>query len=325
MYLDRNKILSYNASLNFIVLKRGYGKTFTFKDYVISEFKKKGKKTVWIRRYKPELKKCLSKFLNDIINRYPDDKIEIKNKSCLLNGVEFISFYTLSEAQDLKSLSFNDYDYLIFDEFIIEGGTKHYIPQECDVFCSLLSTVFRDRPMKAFLLGNKVKTVTPYNIYFQLPPFNTIKYINDTKTLLYCTDGDGIVENNYSKSDLVKVLKNTPYYDYSVVNNTLDESTAFIESRPKDLKTNFIIKIENKDVGLFFDTEHSKIYFDLKCDSTVKNKYSLSKNNLSESYMLLSKKFPLAKMLQDAYINGRVFYTDIKVKSLANILFDYLV
>lgn len=325
MYLDRNKILSYNASLNFIVLKRGYGKSWTFKDLIISDFIKSGAKTVWVRRYKPELRKAITKFLPDIIDRYSQHKIEIKGKAVHIDGKEAINFYTLSEAQDLKSMSFEGYKYLIFDEFIIEGGAKRYLPEECDVFCSLLSTVFRDRPMKAFLLGNKVKAVTPYNIYFNLPNFEDVKYIKDRNTLVYAKDKDGVIEENYAKSDLDKVLKGTKYYDYSMLNNTLNDNSSFIEKRPKDLTTNLVLNINGIDVGLFFDTNKSKLYFDIKCDKTIRAKYSLNKDNMAESYMLLSKQFPMAKLIKNMYVNGRVFFNDIRTKTIVQDLLDFIV
>lgn len=325
MYLDRNKILSYNASLNFIVLKRGYGKSWTFKDLIISDFIKSGAKTVWVRRYKPELRKAITKFLPDIIDKYNQHKIEIKGKAVHIDGKEAINFYTLSEAQDLKSMSFEGYKYLIFDEFIIEGGAKRYLPEECDVFCSLLSTVFRDRPIKAFLLGNKVKAVTPYNIYFNLPNFEDVKYIKDRNTLVYAKDKDGVIEENYAKSDLDKVLKGTKYYDYSMLNNTLNDNSSFIEKRPKDLTTNLVLNINGIDVGLFFDTNKSKLYFDIKCDKTIRAKYSLNKDNMAESYMLLSKQFPMAKLIKNMYVNGRVFFNDIRTKTIVQDLLDFIV
>lgn len=325
MYLNRNNVLSYNASLNFIVLKRGYGKSWCFKDLAISDFIKSGVKTVWLRRYKPELRKAITKFLPDIIDNYKDHKLEMKGKALFVDGKECISFFTLSEAQDLKSMSFEGYKYLIFDEFIVEGGAKRYLPDECDVFCSLLSTVFRDRPIKAFLLGNKVKAVTPYNIYFNLPNFNGVKYINDRKTLVYARDNDGVIEENYVKSDLNKVLAGTKYYDYNMLNETLNDNSAFVEKRPKDLKTNLVLNIGGVDVGLFFDTNSSKIYFDTKCDKTIRAKYSLNKDNMAESYMLLSKQFPMSKLIKNAYINGRVFFNDIRTKTVVQELLDFIV
>lgn len=325
MYLNRNKILSYNASLNFIVLKRGYGKSWGFKDLAISDFIKMGVKTIWIRRYKPELRQCLAKFLPDITDKYPEHKLEIKGKKLLVDNKECITFYTLSEAQDLKSGSFKDYKYLVFDEFIIEGKAKHYIGEECDLFAGLLSTVFRDRPIKAFLLGNKVKSVTPYNIYFNLPDFNGIKYLKDRKILVYAEDNDNVVEKNYQKSDLNCVLSGTRYYDYAMSNSTLSESNVFVEKRPKDLKTAFIINIDNVLVGVFLDLAKSRIYFDTHCDTTIKAKYSLNKDNLAESYLLLSKTQPLYKMLRDNYALGRVYFNDVRTKILVQKLLDYII
>ena len=325
MYFNRNKVLSYNASLNFIVLKRGYGKSWTFKDLAISDFIKSGAKTIWLRRYKPELRKAITKFLPDIVDNYQDHKLEIKGKAVFIDGKEAISFFTLSEAQDLKSMSFLGYKYLIYDEFIVEGGAKRYIADECDVFCSLLSTVFRDRPIKAFLLGNKVKSVTPYNIYFNLPNFDDVKYIKDRSTLVYAKDNDGVIEDNYAKSDLDKVLKGTKYYDYAMANATLNDSSAFIEKRPKDLKTNLVLNISGVDVGMFFDTNSSKIYFDIKCDKTIRAKYTLNKENMAESYMLLSKQFPMYKIIKNSYVNGRVFFNDIKTKTIVQELLDFIV
>lgn len=325
MYLNRNKVLSYNASLNFIVLKRGYGKSWGFKDLAISDNIKSGAKTIWLRRYKPELRKAITKFLPDIIDNYKDHKLEMKGKALHIDGKEAINFYTLSEAQDLKSMSFAGYKYLIFDEFIVEGGAKRYLPDECDVFCSLLSTVFRDRPIKAFLLGNKVKAVTPYNIYFNLPNFEDVKYLADRQTLVYAKDNDGVIEENYAKSDLHKVLKGTKYYDYSMLNNTLNDSSAFVEKRPSELKTSMILNINGVDVGMFFDTASSKIFFDIKCDKTIRAKYTLNKDNMAESYMLLSKQFPMAKLIKNAYINGRVFFNDIRTKTIVQDLLDFIV
>lgn len=324
MYLNRNKVLSYNCALNFIVLKRGYGKSWTFKDLLITQFLKDGSKAVWLRRYKPELRKSISKFLPDILDRYPDHKLEIKNKVLYIDGKEAVNFYTLSEAQDLKSMSFAGYKYLVFDEFIIEGKAKHYIGDECDLFASFMSTMFRDRPMKVFLLGNKVKRITPYNIYFNLPEFDGIVNNTETSTLVYARDNDDVVEDNYIKSDLAKVLKNTKYYEYAFMNNSLTDTMQFIEKRPKECTSNTIITVDGVPIGVYFYTKKSKIYFDRKCDTTVKYKYVLNRQNLAESFLLLAKNSPIYKLLREAYHNGRIYYCDSKTKGICEKLVEFL-
>ena len=55
MFYDFNKLLSYNALLNFVIGERGVGKSFGAKKFVISDYLKSGNEFVYIRRYKTEL------------------------------------------------------------------------------------------------------------------------------------------------------------------------------------------------------------------------------------------------------------------------------
>lgn len=326
MHLDRNKILSYNAHLNFIVLKRGYGKTWTFKDLAIKTFIEEGLQTVWVRRYKPELKHAKSSFLKDLKDKYPEHTFMLQGKVLYIDKKPAVEFMTLGEAQDVKSSSYEGYKYLIFDEFIIEGKAKHYIGEECTVFSSLLSTFLRDSAnRKVIMLGNKVKTVNPYSIYFNLPDFDTVKYLNDRSILVYAKDNDGQVEENYKEAPLEKILQGTPYYDYALSNKSLNDSNAFVCKRPKDLETAYIINISGVDVGLFFDSKSSRLFFDTHCDKTISSKYVLKKSNLAESYFLLNKKFGISKLLADAYSMGRIYFNDLRTKTIVQELLDYLV
>lgn len=326
MYLDRNKVLSYNAYVNFIVLKRGYGKGWTFKDLIIREFLTTGRKSLWLRRYRPELKQAKSKFLGDIIDNFPEHQLVVRGNTVYIDKKPAIEFYTLSEAQDLKSSSFDGYAYLIFDEFIIEGKARYYIGEECTIFSSLASSFFRDKEdRKIFLLGNKVKTVNPYTIYFNLPNFDCVKYLANRGVLVYAKDNDDTIEDNYKDTPLERFLRGTQYYDYALCNTSLNDSAAFVQKRPSELKTAYVINVNGTDVGMFFDTKTSKIFFDLKCDTTVPTKYTLNKENLAESYMLLSKRFALSKMIAEAYTMGRVYFNDIRTKTIMQDLFDFLV
>lgn len=326
MYLNRNNILSYNASLNFVVLKRGFGKTWTFKELAISEFLKSGLKTLWLRRYKLELRETKSKFLGDIVNHFGDHKLIMKGNTLFVDGKPAIEFMCLTQAQDVKSSTYADFKYLIFDEFIIEGKAKYYIGEECTVFSSLMSTFLRDsKNRKIFMLGNKVTTVTPYTLYFNLPDFDGVRYLANRSILLYCKDNDGEIEDNYKDAPLEKILQGTPYYNYALANNSLDDNNDFVEKRPNDLKVIVVIDVNGTKVGMFYDTPNSKIYFDLHCDKTIKAKYTLDNNDLSKSYMLLNKNTPMFKMLKDFYYNGRVYFNDIRTKIIMKDLLKFII
>ena len=64
IFYDYQRILSYNALLNFIIGERGVGKSYGAKKYVAQRFIKKHKQFVYLRRYKTELSKSFKKFFN---------------------------------------------------------------------------------------------------------------------------------------------------------------------------------------------------------------------------------------------------------------------
>lgn len=325
MYFNRQKILSYNAYLHFIVLKRGYGKSYTFKDLAMEDFINKGEETIWIRRYKPEITATTSKFFDDIGTTKPEHSWTIKGGKGCMDNRPFIHFLPLSTAQRWKSTPFPNVKNIIFDEFIAEGATL-YLPDECETFCSVLSTVLRDKKnAKVFLTGNKVKYVTPYNIYFNLCDFNTNKYFKDRRTLVYCNDGNNEIEKNYKESVLETILRGTTYYDYNFLNESLLTSNEFIEDRDSNIQTAFIININGIDLGVFLDQEKGRVYFDVKCDKTVKRKFVYRSEELQESYFLLSRNNTVIKLLKEAYSNGRVYFCCNRSKELATELLNYIV
>ena len=54
-WFDINKVLSYNAMLNFVVGYRGVGKTYGAKVWAVNHFFKTGMKFIYLRRFKEEV------------------------------------------------------------------------------------------------------------------------------------------------------------------------------------------------------------------------------------------------------------------------------
>lgn len=323
-YLDRRKILAYNPILALIALKRGYGKTWTFKTLGIDNYLKNGSQMVWLRRYKDELKEAKDKFIGDIADHYPDHKLSISGDWLSVDGNKVIFFSTLTKAQYIKSSALPKVEHLVFDEFIIEGGTSRYLTNECVAFCSILSSVFRDRPIKAFLLGNKTNLINPYSIYFNLPDFDGIHFDKKRRILVYAKDNDDIIEENYIKSDLNTVLYGTTYYDFALKNKTLAQTSDYVVNRPKTLQCSFIISINNVLVGCFFDNNNGKIYFDEKYDKTINKSYTIDPFNISKSFLLLNKNNPIYKILKEALYLGRIYYCSERTKIICENLIKFL-
>lgn len=324
MYLNRNNILSYNSAIAFIVLKRGFGKSYGFKTRAIERTLKDGGQTVWVRRYKSETAETITGFIDDIVSAFPKADFKMKGSTLYVNKKPSVHFVSLSTAQKLKSRSFSKVFQLIFDEFLIETGHLRYIGNEPLLFSGLLSSVFRDRKMEVFLLGNKTKVVNPYSLYFNVCDFDKVKYYPERKILVYASDRDNIIEKNYQDSDLETVLRGTQYYDFNFKNASLSDSMAMVSPRPRSLKTIFTINIGHNVVGVFIDSEKSYIYFDTNCDKTVGLKFVFDKDKMGDSYLLLTRALPYAKLIKDFYNKGRVIFNDIKTREITMPLINYL-
>lgn len=323
-YLSTSKILSYNAALNFIVLKRGIGKSFGFKMKCIDNYLNGKGKFIWLRRTKEEIKITRDKFLTDIAEKYPDHVLQVKGYTVYCDGAPCGDLIALSRTIGHKSAARNDVYTLVYDEFIPQSGYCKYIPDEPTVFASFLTSVFRDRPIHAYCLGNMESTVTPYNLYYNIPPFKGNKYIPDRKILIFTEYNNDVLEDNYNDTDLQKILKGTQYYDYAFLNESLLDDNHYIAKLPKNAKQIFIINIEGKDIGVYVDWETSRIFLSRKCDLTDARKLCFRANNLREGYFLFTKNMPQGKSLSEILRIGQLFYTDLETKQIAEPFILYI-
>lgn len=189
MYYDYNKILSYNALLNFLIGERGVGKTYGATKFVVNQYLKKGEHFAYIRRYKPEIKHAMPNFFEKINDNkeFKDVSLYTKNNKFYCNDNIFGYAMTLATSQDLKSTNFSKVKTIIFDEFIIEEGQKKfYLQNEVFTFLNLVETISRLRNVRIFLLANSASSINPYFLFFDLSlPFNNdIKLFKDGTILL---------------------------------------------------------------------------------------------------------------------------------------------
>ena len=80
-YYDFRAIEEKNPSIAILLGARGLGKTNYYKRKAIYNFLNTGKKTIFMKRFKKEVKEFRDKFLNDVYkgdNRLKKVKIELK-------------------------------------------------------------------------------------------------------------------------------------------------------------------------------------------------------------------------------------------------------
>ena len=245
MWYDYSKALSYNAMFNFIIGERGVGKTFGAKKYAINRFLKKGEQFVYLRRYKTELKESCGdtgKFFGAIQEYFPDHEFSVHGHTLKCGKRTMGYALALSVANILKSTSFNKVGTIIFDEFILDKGSYHYLQNEVEQLLDIVETVARLRDIRVFFLGNAISITNPYFTYFNL----TLPYKSDIKTFK-----DGLILVNYIKNieyremkhqtRFGKLIAGTDYAKYAIDNEFLRDSKTFIKK--KKLKT--ALKVSN--------------------------------------------------------------------------------
>ena len=207
-WYNYDRINSYNATLNFILTNRGFGKTFF----------------VYVRRYKTELND-IHKFFDspDLRKKFKTHTFEVKGKTFYIDGKIAGYAIALSTSQKLKSVDYPFVTTIIFDEFIVDKGCIRYLTNER-----------KRNNVKAYLLANNVSIVNPYFTYFDVTPKKTERFTiaRDGELVIeMCTDT--VFINEKLETKFGKLIKGTKYADYSIYNNSLRDSEVFIEKRPK--------------------------------------------------------------------------------------------
>ena len=177
IYYNLDKILSYNAFLNFIVGSRGIGKTYSTSKFVTKQFLKKNCQFVYIRRFKSELKEGLDDFYDSLIknDEFKKHKFSRKGNELLIDDKVVGYGLTLTQAQTIKGSNFPNVKYIIFDEFLIEEDGHHfYLKNEVKMFLSMIESIARTRDVIVFCLGNSTSIYNPYFLFFNIEqPYNS--------------------------------------------------------------------------------------------------------------------------------------------------------
>lgn len=182
-------IISYNAIFNFILGGRNIGKTWGLKKRTYKRAKKKGKKTIWVRRTKGEAAECAASFFEskDIqkfcgLSVYdkesnPEGNVKVIGRRIYIKRpnskrwVWFVRVIALSEFKVMRSADDIDCDTIVFDEFTTTPEKYVlYRGNEAKDFIDLFISVMRQHAVKCFFSGNKESVYNPMFKYFKIPP-----------------------------------------------------------------------------------------------------------------------------------------------------------
>jgi hypothetical protein len=321
MYWDINKTLSHNMFLNMIVGMRNAGKTYGCKEWAIKDFKKTGKQFIYLRRYKEELRgKKREQFWNDIREQFPDDDLTVKGNVFLINDKEAGQFMPLSTAQTVKSVPFPNVNKIIFDEFIIDKGCYHYLPDEVTLFLEFLETIIRTRnDVKVFLLANAITIHNPYFLYWdvKVPKNGSIYKDKKRGVLLEMTTDDELIAVK-KRTQMGRLIAGTAYERYSIENDFLRDNNDFIEKKTGHSDFYFAYKFKNNMYGVWIDYSAGRMYVSNDIDPCNKLVYSVTLDDHSPNTLLIrnSRRSIFIKNFIEAYQAGNVRFENAKLKAI---------
>lgn len=324
IFYDYQRILSYNALLNFIIGERGVGKSYGAKKFVAKRFINKGKQFVYLRRYKTELKQAMMKNGNPIFFEQIKNDDELKehkftNKNDTMYIDDKLCGYAmpLSVANILKSSSYEDVDTIIFDEFIIDKGNYHYLQNEVIQLLDVIETVARLRDIRVLFLGNAISITNPYFTFFNL----TLPYNSDIKTFK-----DGLIVVNYIKNlkyrevkkstRFGKLIDGTEYGKYAIDNEFLRDSKSFIHKKTKTSKFYFILVLNGKYYGVWCDYKNGLMFISNDYDPNCPVMFSINPDDHNENTLLIRcRTSPFFKSVIEHYRLARLCFENQQIKN----------
>lgn len=170
-FYNGTELKNVNADYNIIIGERTGGKSYWTKNYVVTDCVKNKEKFVYLRRYDSDIKTVdIQQYFSDtnckkhgfdLITVYRSELYATKIKD---NG-EYERLFCIGRAMSLsrmvsyKSQIFNDYKHIIYEEFVTNDL---YLDNEPDKLLDFVSTIFRNRKGKVWLIGNKLTRFCPY-------------------------------------------------------------------------------------------------------------------------------------------------------------------
>lgn len=328
MFYDYSRLISYNSLISFVLGERGVGKTYGAIKLCINDFLKNGHQFVYLRRYATELETSVPKFFDAIIENgeYEEHTFKIKKNKRLsmfmIDGKVAGYAVPLSTSIILKSTSFASVRTIIFDEFIIDHGTYHYLNSECEKFLDLIETIGRLRDIRVFCLANAISISNPYFDYFNL----SIPYKSEFKVCKRDKNGNPLILINYIKNEEYRTAKResrfgqlidgTEYGQYAIDNEFLRDDSTFIEKRPAHCKQYSTINVNNHDYGVWRDHKTEIIYVCKDFDPNHPCYFTVDVDWHTDNTILVSaRRSPWFNILISAFRVGALRFENQKIKN----------
>lgn len=331
-YYSFAKLDSYNAAYNFAVGGRGIGKTYGRKLAAIRRALKTPEQFIYLRRYKDELKASIRTFVDDMIANGEFDEWEFRVNGNRLeaSGIEFKGekkrewkilgyFLSLSTAQSQKSVAFPLVTEIIFDEFIIERGAIHYLPDEANVFNNFYSTVDRGQDKtRVYFLANAVSITNPYFLEYDIKADAEIirrGKLDDGTYFMVCH----IIKSeeyaqSLSKTKFGQFISGTDYEAYAVGNVFHDNNEHLLAFKDESARYLYTLRTGKGTFSIWYNGISGNFYAQQKLPREQKIYVTAPELMRSGTY-LMQRNDKLLGYLRTAFTKGVLSFDEPKTRN----------
>lgn len=319
-YYDFGPILSRNGVYNFLVGGRGLGKTYGALKRSIRRYVDRGRQFIYMRRYKDELIPVRENLFSAVSVEFPDWDFRVNGSVLEIAPVSDRDakkrdwrtmgyLIALSVAQQYKSVPYPDVETIIFDEFIIEKGAVHYLPNEAALFNNFYSTVDRwqDKTI-VFFLANAVSLTNPYFIEYMIIPGKDDEWFRLRDGFIVCHfPKDGAFADSVSKTRFGQFIKDTDYEKYAVGNEFADGHATLVGIKNPKARYQFTLENRLGKFSIWEDVLGAKWYATRKHPGNPLE-FTLVPENVSEDKTLLLYTTDMVGRLRAAFSEGRIWF-----------------
>ena len=321
-YYDPSRILSYNTPWVFVTGARGRGKTYAFKKRVIKKAIKDGDEFIYLRRFKGEAA-TFKTFFDDIRGEFPGFDLSVKGKVAYLGGAKggtpIGQVVYLSAAQMLKSVSLKRVKHIIFDEFILEKGATHYLPDEASIFEGLYSTVDRwDDRVQVYFLANAFSLTNPYYVKYGIVPTAeiTVEPGPDRFWAVH-TDRSEEFADQVSKTKFGAFLRRQDDENsrYMIDSSFRDEGVELVEAKPPSAVYSLTIVGGSCPLSFWLGRDWATWYVTGGA-TKAPNLYTLDIRRVDERTRLLQPRDSYLRNIRDSYARGCMRFDKLTTRNL---------
>lgn len=324
------KVLSYNAVFTFIESNRNYGKTWGFKKRAVKRMLRKGKRTLWIRRYKKEAEKANKDLFasKDLLQfcglEWYDEETKQGNlkqkgrKIYIKKGKRwewFIHVLALTEAKDVRSVDDVDVDTIVFDEYTTTPAKyKFFRGNEVEEFIDIFFSAKREHKINCYFLGNKESYSNPYFRYFGIPELPETwegirQFRNGSIVLQRINNVQNELNGGYDKK-VRDLLYNTQYGEY--IYNSATKTKTGVKIKKTPLNASYYTQLYIDNIYLTISIANGYYYVKKGFNKSLPT-YSLKDINKPSHYILTRRLRRFFVGLENAFIDNRIYYATNEV------------